>query len=239
MKQYTTGELAALCGVTVRTVQYYDKREILSPFALSEGGRRLYGEEELQRLRLICFLRELGLSIDDIGGLLTEESTEDVLAKLLEERRHVLRAEIEERQQSLTDVENLQRELRNTAAMTPTAIGNVARMLKGRKKRRRMLIQMLLLGLVMDALQVAAFLAGLLWGHWWVLVPAYGMVVTLGVYISSYYFNHTAYLCPHCGELFAPRLRQALFARHTSRLRRLTCPGCGQTSFCTEVYKNE
>lgn len=35
---YTTGELAMLCGVTVRTVQYYDSRNILSPSRLSEGA---------------------------------------------------------------------------------------------------------------------------------------------------------------------------------------------------------
>ena len=41
MSKYTTGELAKLCGVTVRTVQYYDTRGILIPSDLSEGGRRL------------------------------------------------------------------------------------------------------------------------------------------------------------------------------------------------------
>ena len=42
MSKYTTGEIARLCGVTVRTVQYYDRRNILNPSELSEGGRRLY-----------------------------------------------------------------------------------------------------------------------------------------------------------------------------------------------------
>ena len=37
MSKYTTGEMAKLCGVTVRTVQYYDTRGILIPSALSEG----------------------------------------------------------------------------------------------------------------------------------------------------------------------------------------------------------
>lgn len=41
---YTTGDLAKLAGVSVRTVQYYDKRGILSPSDLTEGGRRIYGE---------------------------------------------------------------------------------------------------------------------------------------------------------------------------------------------------
>lgn len=47
MSKYTTGELAKLCNVTVRTVQYYDKRGILIPTELSEGGRRLYTESDL------------------------------------------------------------------------------------------------------------------------------------------------------------------------------------------------
>ena len=60
MSKYTTGEIAKLCGVTVRTVQYYDSRNILVPSELSEGGRRLYSEADVQKLRVICFLRNIG-----------------------------------------------------------------------------------------------------------------------------------------------------------------------------------
>ena len=38
----TVGEVAKKIGVTVRTLQYYDKEGLLSPSAESEGGRRLY-----------------------------------------------------------------------------------------------------------------------------------------------------------------------------------------------------
>ena len=58
MSKYTTGEIAKLCGVTVRTVQYYDTRGILIPSELSEGGRRLYSEDDLKRMKVICFLRD-------------------------------------------------------------------------------------------------------------------------------------------------------------------------------------
>ena len=50
MAQYTTGGLAKECGITVRTVQFYDQRGILVPSALTEGGRRLYSEEDLKKL---------------------------------------------------------------------------------------------------------------------------------------------------------------------------------------------
>lgn len=40
MSMYTTGELTKACGVTVRTVQYYDKQNLLNPSELTEGGKR-------------------------------------------------------------------------------------------------------------------------------------------------------------------------------------------------------
>ena len=49
MAQYTTGELAKECGITVRTVQFYDQKGILVPSARTEGGRRLYSEEDLKK----------------------------------------------------------------------------------------------------------------------------------------------------------------------------------------------
>ena len=73
MSKYTTGELAKLAGVTVRTVQYYDSRGILTPSELTEGGRRLYSEDDLKLLKVICFLREVDLPIDAISKILKEE----------------------------------------------------------------------------------------------------------------------------------------------------------------------
>ena len=91
MSQYTTGEIAKLCGVTVRTIQYYDTRGILTPSDLTEGGRRLYSEDDVRRCRIICFLREIGLSIDTIGQLLREEHPEAVIALLLEQQTEAVR----------------------------------------------------------------------------------------------------------------------------------------------------
>ena len=83
MSKYTTGELAKLCGVTVRTVQYYDTRGILIPSELSEGGRRLYTDADVRRLRIICFLRDMGLPIDAISRLLAEPEPGRVVDLLL------------------------------------------------------------------------------------------------------------------------------------------------------------
>ena len=53
-RSYTTGDWQ-LAGVSVRTVQYYDKRGILSPSDLTEGGRRIYTESDLFLTRNIFF----------------------------------------------------------------------------------------------------------------------------------------------------------------------------------------
>ena len=82
MSKYTTGEIAKLCGVSVRTVQYYDSRNILIPSELSEGGRRLYSEQDLKRMKIICFLRDAGISINSIGELLSEDNPGSVIGDI-------------------------------------------------------------------------------------------------------------------------------------------------------------
>ena len=86
MSKYTTGEIAKLCGVSVRTVQYYDTRNILVPSEMSEGGRRLYSEDDLRRLKVICFLRNIDLPINSISQLLSEEDPGSVISILLEQQ---------------------------------------------------------------------------------------------------------------------------------------------------------
>lgn len=85
MSKYTTGEMAKLCNVTVRTVQYYDTRGILIPAELSEGGRRLYNDDDLKKLRLICYLKNIGLSLDSIADILTAENGKNVISTILQE----------------------------------------------------------------------------------------------------------------------------------------------------------
>ncbi|MBQ9140771.1 MAG: MerR family transcriptional regulator, partial [Lachnospiraceae bacterium] len=96
MSQYTTGEIAKLAGVTVRTVQYYDTRGILVPSDFSEGGRRLYNDADLSKLRIICFLRDLDVQINSIAEILEAENAEKVISLLLEQQLSMVQEEISE-----------------------------------------------------------------------------------------------------------------------------------------------
>ena len=126
MSKYTTGELARLCGVTVRTVQYYDTRGILTPTELSEGGRRLYTDGDLRQLRIICFLRDMGLPIDAIAQLLAEEEPARVIELLLEQQEQALRQELAQSQSRLEKLSELRRQVRQQAQFSVESIGDIA-----------------------------------------------------------------------------------------------------------------
>lgn len=57
------GEAAKKLGVTVRTLQHYDKEGLLSPSAVSSGGRRLYTNKDLVMVHQILSLKHLGFSL--------------------------------------------------------------------------------------------------------------------------------------------------------------------------------
>ena len=67
------GELARRTGLTVRTLHHYDEIGLLNPTGRSDGGYRLYGEADVQRLHSIQALRHLGLALNDIAGVLGGE----------------------------------------------------------------------------------------------------------------------------------------------------------------------
>ena len=98
---YSTGELAEACGTTVRTVQYYDKKGLLLPSERSEGGRRLYTEEDADRLRFILMLKSLGLGLTQIKGVLDSPNRETILKALLDEQASRIQLELEDRKQQL------------------------------------------------------------------------------------------------------------------------------------------
>ena len=239
MSQYTTGEVAKLCGVTVRTVQYYDTRGILTPSALTEGGRRLYDEEDVRKCRIICFLRELDLPIDAIRQLLSEEDPGSVISILLDQQEQVLREEIEGRRQKLERLEDLRRGLRGLGRFSIESIGDVAHIVENRNKLKKLHRNLLIFGLPVNVLQWATILLWIFKGIWWPFALWAVIAVPYGVWISRYYFRNTAYICPQCHTVFKPTFRQAFFARHTPKTRKLTCVKCGHHGFCVETWGGE
>lgn len=87
---YTVHQLAALSGISDRTLRYYDSLGLLCP-AHAENGYRLYGPAEVDRLQQILFYRELGLALGTIRALLDTPGYDRAAA--LTEQLAALRAE--------------------------------------------------------------------------------------------------------------------------------------------------
>jgi DNA-binding transcriptional MerR regulator len=89
----TVGQVAALAGVTVRTLHHYDELGLLSPTGRSEAGYRLYSYDDLARLREILIWRTLGFPLTEIAALLDDPGHDRLAA--LERQRELIEREIE------------------------------------------------------------------------------------------------------------------------------------------------
>ena len=236
MSKYTTGELAKLCGVTVRTVQYYDTRGILVPSELSEGGRRLYSEDELRRMKIICFLRGLDLPIDAISQILKEEHPEKLISLLIQQQENILSEEISEKQDRLEKLRELKNGLKSQTEFSLGSIGDIAVIMEGKKKLKKLRRTMILTGLPITALQWFSIVFWIVKGIWWPFVLWAVVAVPWGILVSRYYFRHVKYICPECHEVFKPAFKEAFWASHTPTARKLTCAACGHKGFCVEVW---
>lgn len=236
MSKYTTGEIAKLCGVTVRTVQYYDSRNILIPSELSEGGRRLYTEADVQKLKVICFLRNMDIPLNSIKEVFAAENAEEIIRLLLEQQEIVLKTEIRERQEKLQKLEVLSRELKTIEQFSVESIGDIAYKMENRRKLNRARMMLLVFGIPMDIIEVATVILWIIKGIWWPFFAWLGFSILLGIGLVNYYLGKVAYICPQCHKVFKPKFWEAFWAKHTLNLRKLTCTECGTHGFCIEVY---
>jgi DNA-binding transcriptional MerR regulator len=90
---FSVGVLGRRFGLSRTALLYYDRVGLLSPSARSRAGYRLYSEVDAKRLAAICRYREIGLSLEQIRGLL--DGSTNRVAELLEARLDQLNAEIE------------------------------------------------------------------------------------------------------------------------------------------------
>ena len=102
---YSIQEVSQKTGLTAHTLRYYEKEGLLSGVERTQGGFRQYTDEDLERLGLICCLKNTGMSIQEIARFvqLTHEGDHT-----LEERVELLRAH---RERVLERMEEMQKHL--------------------------------------------------------------------------------------------------------------------------------
>lgn len=105
MDDKTVGAVAALTGVSVRTLHHYDHIGLVVPSTRTATGYRCYSDTDIERLHLVLVYRTAGLSLETIGALL-DDPTVDTLAHL--RRQHeLLLAQKERLHTTITALEKL------------------------------------------------------------------------------------------------------------------------------------
>ena len=85
---FRIGEFSRIARVSARLLRYYDELGLLRPGVVdSSTGYRYYSSAQLLRLNRILVLKDLGLSLEQIGGVIDQEASADQLRAMLEVRR--------------------------------------------------------------------------------------------------------------------------------------------------------
>jgi DNA-binding transcriptional MerR regulator len=114
--EYSSGDLARATGNTVRTIRFYEEQGLLRPTVVSEGGHRRYTEEDLEKLRLIADLRELGLPLCEIRAVLDLRAGCTTAAEFAMRFQEVLVGHIQAAQRRLDRLRRVKRELTEALA---------------------------------------------------------------------------------------------------------------------------
>ena len=95
---YSSGEFARMAHVTLRTIRYYDKQNILKPSYVTESGARFYTDADFARLSQILLLKYLGFSLDDIREMTIDDSDYHFMENSLNIQLKLVRDRIEQMQ---------------------------------------------------------------------------------------------------------------------------------------------
>lgn len=100
------GDFSRLCQVSVKALRYYDELGLLKPARVDRfTGYRYYSADQLPRLNRILALKDLGLSLEQIGQLLNEDLPPAQIRGMLRIKQAELQQQVQEEQAQLGRVE--------------------------------------------------------------------------------------------------------------------------------------
>lgn len=95
---YSSGQFAKMAQVSLRTIRYYDKQNILKPSFVNENGARFYTDTDLAKLQQILLLKYLGFSLDDIREMTIGDGNLHMLKSSLSLQKKLIQDRIEQMQ---------------------------------------------------------------------------------------------------------------------------------------------
>ena len=114
---FTVGQVAALSGVTVRTLHHYDEIGLLRPSGRTGGGYRQYDAADLAQLHRVLSYRELGFPLDQVAGILDDPEADP--ASHLRDQHRLVRQRIGRLERMLAHIEKAMEAEQMGISLTP------------------------------------------------------------------------------------------------------------------------
>lgn len=103
---YSSGQFARMAGVSLRTIRFYDKQNILKPSYVKPSGARFYTEEDFAKLQQILLLKYLGFSLEDIKELSIDTTDYRFMLNSLSLQKKLVKDRIEQMQMVEAAIDN-------------------------------------------------------------------------------------------------------------------------------------
>jgi DNA-binding transcriptional MerR regulator len=131
--ELTIGALCARLALSARTVRYYEELGLLPGVRRRAGGRRVYGPDELERLRFIQHLKALGLSLAQIRELNAVHAIGGSTRAMLTRLDELLAQRLADTETRLAEIARLRDEIAKYRGRVTSRIGALG---ASRRKRR-------------------------------------------------------------------------------------------------------
>ena len=158
----------------------------------------------------------------------------------MEQQEQLLQEEISDVQKKLAVTAAIRQELKTVEHFSVDSIGDIAYIMKQKERLKRMRIFTILAAIPVEVMEWISLILWIKKGIWWPFAAWLAVAAAFGTFISVLYCRKIGFICPACHAVFLSRFKEILFAYHTPKMRRLTCPNCGRKGLCVEtIYEKE
>ena len=116
LKRYRIGEIGKLLDLSTRTIRYYEEIGLLNTVKRIEGGRRIFTDDDLRRLRFIKKLKLLGLSLGEMAELENHYNRHRTNKKVLPKVAELLNRHSSEIESRINELGKLKKEINDYLA---------------------------------------------------------------------------------------------------------------------------
>lgn len=231
---YTTGEVSKLCHISMRTVQYYDKYNLVKPSQISEGGRRLYSHDDIRKIEIILLYKEVGFSLEEIKKIIMNKNNSELVRYLITKQREFIKREIILLQDKEKKLEVLNEEIGNRDIENLDELKNLTNHYDKHKEVEKK-TNLLLWGFVVSLIIVFSLLS-----QFKEVGKIIAIIIVACLLLGLIYYHNAnnAYICPYCQKKFSITFIQDMFSLNNGKKGKvLKCPNCGYKGSMKETYK--